>query len=115
MYHHERFDGGGYPKGLAKDDIPISAQVVGLADASVSCKKGQKMVKFVPALGEETFDTVYVNLDTLRTYARKMDAPIQLPCSTDKTRYYATSFYINDFNKERECEVNVTGFILQKK
>lgn len=33
MYHHERFDGGGYPKGLAKDDIPISAQVVGLADA----------------------------------------------------------------------------------
>lgn len=33
MYHHERFDGGGYPLGLAKNDIPISAQVVGLADA----------------------------------------------------------------------------------
>lgn len=33
MYHHERFDGGGYPIGLAKDDIPISAQIVGLADA----------------------------------------------------------------------------------
>lgn len=33
MYHHERFDGGGYPKGLAKDEIPISAQIVGLADA----------------------------------------------------------------------------------
>lgn len=33
MYHHERFDGGGYPQGLKKDDIPISAQVVGLADA----------------------------------------------------------------------------------
>lgn len=33
MYHHERFDGGGYPMGLAKDEIPISAQVVGLADA----------------------------------------------------------------------------------
>lgn len=33
MYHHERFDGGGYPMGLAKDDIPIAAQVVGLADA----------------------------------------------------------------------------------
>ena len=31
-YHHERWDGGGYPQGLAGDDIPICAQVVGLAD-----------------------------------------------------------------------------------
>ena len=33
MYHHERFDGEGYPSGLKKDETPISAQVVGLADA----------------------------------------------------------------------------------
>ncbi len=32
-YHHERWDGSGYPEGLAGDDIPICAQVVGLADA----------------------------------------------------------------------------------
>lgn len=32
-YHHERWDGGGYPEGISKDDIPICAQVVGLADA----------------------------------------------------------------------------------
>lgn len=32
-YHHERWDGGGYPEGLKGDDIPICAQVVGLADA----------------------------------------------------------------------------------
>lgn len=31
-YHHERWDGGGYPEGLAGNDIPICAQVVGLAD-----------------------------------------------------------------------------------
>lgn len=31
-YHHERWDGGGYPEGLAGDAIPICAQVVGLAD-----------------------------------------------------------------------------------
>ena len=31
-YHHERWDGGGYPEGLAGEDIPICAQVVGLAD-----------------------------------------------------------------------------------
>ena len=33
MYHHGRFDGSGYPLGLVKEDIPLSAQVVGLADA----------------------------------------------------------------------------------
>ncbi len=32
-YHHERWDGKGYPEGLSGDDIPICAQVVGLADA----------------------------------------------------------------------------------
>ena len=31
-YHHERWDGKGYPEGLSGDDIPICAQVVGLAD-----------------------------------------------------------------------------------
>lgn len=31
-YHHERFDGKGYPEGLVGDDIPISAQIVALAD-----------------------------------------------------------------------------------
>lgn len=31
--HHERYDGNGYPTGLKGDDIPISAQVVALADA----------------------------------------------------------------------------------
>ena len=30
--HHERYDGTGYPKGLAGDDIPISARIVALAD-----------------------------------------------------------------------------------
>ncbi|MCH5204200.1 MAG: HD domain-containing protein [Oscillospiraceae bacterium] len=31
-WHHERWDGRGYPDGLKGDDIPISAQVVSLAD-----------------------------------------------------------------------------------
>ena len=32
-YHHERYDGTGYPEGLKGDKIPLSAQVVALADA----------------------------------------------------------------------------------
>ena len=31
-YHHERFNGKGYPDGLKGDEIPISAQLVSIAD-----------------------------------------------------------------------------------
>ncbi len=31
-YHHEKWDGLGYPDGLAGDDIPLCAQVVSIAD-----------------------------------------------------------------------------------
>ena len=31
-WHHERWDGRGYPDGLKGNDIPISAQVVSIAD-----------------------------------------------------------------------------------
>ena len=31
-WHHERYDGSGYPDGLKGDEIPISAQVVSIAD-----------------------------------------------------------------------------------
>ena len=32
-HHHERYDGAGYPDGLHGEEIPLCAQVVGLADA----------------------------------------------------------------------------------
>ncbi|WP_418706485.1 diguanylate cyclase domain-containing protein [Anaerotruncus massiliensis (ex Liu et al. 2021)] len=31
-WHHERYDGGGYPDGLRGEEIPVEAQVVALAD-----------------------------------------------------------------------------------
>lgn len=31
-YHHERWDGRGYPDGLKGDEIPVSAQIVSIAD-----------------------------------------------------------------------------------
>ena len=33
LHHHERYDGHGYPDGLAGDAIPLGAAIVGLADA----------------------------------------------------------------------------------
>ena len=32
-FHHERWDGGGYPRGLAGEAIPLAARIVALADA----------------------------------------------------------------------------------
>jgi two-component system, cell cycle response regulator len=32
-HHHERFDGGGYPDGLAGERIPMAARIVAVADA----------------------------------------------------------------------------------
>ena len=32
-FHHERYDGRGYPKGLKGEEIPLFARVIGVADA----------------------------------------------------------------------------------
>lgn len=33
LYHHERYDGKGYPEGIAGQDIPIGARLLAIADA----------------------------------------------------------------------------------
>ncbi|WP_312098373.1 HD-GYP domain-containing protein [Niallia sp.] len=33
LYHHERFDGTGYPKGLQGEEIPLVARIVAVADS----------------------------------------------------------------------------------
>ncbi|MBR2275261.1 MAG: HD domain-containing protein, partial [Lachnospiraceae bacterium] len=32
-YHHERYDGSGYPEGLKGEEIPLIARIIGVADA----------------------------------------------------------------------------------
>ncbi len=32
-WHHERYDGTGYPDGLAGEEIPVEARIIGIADA----------------------------------------------------------------------------------
>jgi energy-coupling factor transport system substrate-specific component len=33
LYHHERYDGKGYPSGLKGEEIPLYARIIGVADA----------------------------------------------------------------------------------
>lgn len=52
-YHHERWDGRGYPEGLKGDEIPLWAQIVSIADvydALVSPRCYKKAFTFEQAL-----------------------------------------------------------------
>ena len=44
LYHHERYDGSGYPCGLAGDEIPESARIIALCDVfdALSMKRPNK-------------------------------------------------------------------------
>ena len=47
LCHHEKWDGSGYPKGLAGDAIPVSARLMALADVfdALMCKRVYKAAK----------------------------------------------------------------------
>mgnify|MGYP000016338063 CR=1 FL=1 len=57
-YHHEKWDGSGYPLGLAGNDIPISARLMALADVfdALSCARVYK-----PAFPLEEARSMIVN------------------------------------------------------
>lgn len=47
-YHHERFDGTGYPEGLAKENIPFMARIVGVADSWDAMTSNRSYRKALP-------------------------------------------------------------------
>ncbi|MDP8265561.1 MAG: HD domain-containing phosphohydrolase [Candidatus Aceula meridiana] len=55
LYHHERYDGNGYPSGLKGEEIPFGARVMAVADAfaaMVSDRPYKKGLSCNEALGE---------------------------------------------------------------
>ena len=51
-WHHERYDGSGYPDHLSGEQIPLAAQVVGLADACETLADGQPPVPYREAAAQ---------------------------------------------------------------
>ncbi len=49
-YHHERWDGGGYPEGLKGEAIPVSARIVAVADVYDAMRS---LRPYKPALSHE--------------------------------------------------------------
>ena len=70
-YHHERYDGRGYPKGLKGTEIPLYARIIGVADAfdaMTANRVYRKQMDFSYVLGElergrgTQFDPVFVDI-----------------------------------------------------
>ena len=70
-FHHERYDGRGYPKGLKGEEIPLYARIIGVADAfdaMTANRVYRKQMDFSYVLGElekgrgTQFDPVFVDI-----------------------------------------------------
>ena len=70
-YHHERWDGSGYPKGLMGDSIPLSARIMALVDvfdvlSTSRCYKQalplQQTFEIMGELAGEQFDPALVQI-----------------------------------------------------
>lgn len=86
-YHHERFDGKGYPSGIQGSDIPMNAQIVALAEffvgliSSRSYKKGMSLEQAgeeIKKSANKMFDPVIVNAfieaeDNIRKRLTRLD------------------------------------------
>ncbi|HLM57265.1 MAG TPA: HD domain-containing phosphohydrolase [Pyrinomonadaceae bacterium] len=57
LYHHERWDGGGYPEGLHGTNIPLAARLVSIADVYASLR-ARRSYKPTLARGEAAAEMV---------------------------------------------------------
>jgi HD-GYP domain-containing protein (c-di-GMP phosphodiesterase class II) len=86
LYHHEHFDGKGYPAGLTGPDIPLEARIVCLADsvdAMSSDRPYRRAYNFDEMMSEvrrcsgSQFDPVVVN--AFEQVAEKLGPALIIP------------------------------------
>ena len=61
-FHHERWDGGGYPLGLAASEIPLLARIAGIAGGFVAARSQQEGVALLRAGSGTAFNPGLVEL-----------------------------------------------------
>ena len=82
LYHHEKWDGSGYPEGLKAEEIPIHARIVGLAD-------------------------VFDALMNKRVYKESWELPKVLQFIEDNAKTHFDPRLVKLFIKNIDCFVNV--------
>lgn len=71
LYHHERYDGRGYPRGLKGEEIPLNARIIAIADtfdaisstrAYRSAKPGKEALEIVNSVAGSQLDADLVKV-----------------------------------------------------
>jgi len=100
LCHHERVDGGGYPNGLAGEQIPLIGKIVGLADsfdAMTSKRTYRDAMSIEDALREiekglgrqfdERVGRIFINSDVYRLWDIMLDGFSEMNKSSNLSEY----------------------------
>lgn len=85
-YHHERYDGKGYPAGLCGEEIPIEARIIAIADAfdamtsersyRGALSSGKIIEELVKGAGSQFFpEIVYIFLQVIKEHKLLSELP----------------------------------------
>ena len=83
LYHHERWDGSGYPQGLRGEEIPLEARIVAVADVfDALCSERPYKTAITPAAAlEEIRASAGTQFDpqVVAAFERVIELPFELP------------------------------------
>lgn len=106
-WHHERYDGKGYPDGLKGEEIPISAQAVSLADA------------YDALISERVYKKAFSHEKALSMILNGQCGafnPLLLECLSDISDHIEEELTINSLNQVSEKEIhNIVERLLSHK
>ena len=92
-YHHERYDGNGYPDGLKGEEIPIAAQVVSIVDA------------YDALTSKRVYKEAYSHEEALKMIQKGKCGvfnPLLIECLMDIESYIQNDLKINEFYEDNE-------------
>jgi putative two-component system response regulator len=87
LWHHERVDGRGYPDGLSGDDIPLEAQIVGIANRFDEIRHDDDLLEAeaLSRLRVETRDGAF-DLELISFFAAALDEETPAPAASRHIR-----------------------------